>query len=340
MNLINKGFNELYAILSTFRFISNYHYFKTQLEEKWDIEMDKELNKDVVEMLESPLFYEARHFAHQEIQTQRIFINSSLIVESKDINEYFEKLLGQEEKQLREEIFQLLGLDLTPDFAEDSALQLIFEHIDPLDFPADIKWFLMSLIQNPRLQLLTFKNIIDGYLPLYEKLKEKHLPQYHIFVEWIEGELAKHGVGFLDKYLSFVNVNEYDEIHLNYSLFDLLSSHHQGDGYIHLFVGVLFQKHVQDRNEKKDMDTHLMTLKALADQTRLEILGFLTTNESYGQEIAKKFGITTATVSYHMDYFLGASLIHMKRKGRRLYYSVNKSRIRDCLKFLEDEFKL
>lgn len=340
MDLISKGFNEVHAILSTFRFISNYHYFKIQLEEKWDTEMEKELEKDVVEMLENPLFHEARHFVHQEIQTQSLFINPSLIIESKTMGEYFENLLAQKEEELREEVFRLLGFELPLDFAEDNALQQVFEHIDHLDFPGDVKWFLISLIQNPRLQLRTFKTIIDRYLPLYEKLKEKYLPQYHAFVDWNERELAEHGVGFLAKHLSFVNVNEYDEIHLNYSLFDLLSSYHQGDGCIHLFVGILFQKYVQEKTEKKDMDTHLMTLKALADQTRLEILGFLTTNESYGQEIAQKFGITTATVSYHMDYFLGASLIHMKRNGRRLYYSVNKSQIRDCLKFLEDEFEL
>jgi DNA-binding transcriptional ArsR family regulator len=340
MQLINQGFHELHALLTTFQFISNYDYFKNQVEEKWNIEMDKGLEKGVLEKLENPLFHEARYFLHQEIPTRSLFLNGSLILESANLEEYFATLLSQDKRALQEEVLQLLGFGLSLDSAKDNALPLIVEQLDALDFADDVKWFLMSLLQNPLLQLTRFKAIVDRFAPLYEGLREKYRPDYDAFCQWIEGELAENGVRFLDEHLNLVNVTDYDEIHLYYSLFDLFSSHHRGDGCIHLFVGILFQRHVQSRAAEQDQDTHLMTLKVLADQTRLDILRFLTTSESYGQEIAQQFGITTATVSYHMDYFLGASLIHMKRKGRRLYYSVNKSQIRDCLKFLEHELEL
>jgi DNA-binding transcriptional ArsR family regulator len=340
MQLINQGFHELHALLSTFRFISNYEYFKNQVEEKWNIAMDKDLEKDVLETLENPLFQEARYFLHQDIPTRSLFTNVSLILESADLDEYFENLLSQDERALQEEILQLLGFDLSLDPAKDIVLPLIVEQLDALNFSDDVKWFFMSLLQNPLLQLARFRAIIDRFAPLYEGLREKYIAEYDAFYQWIEGELAENGVRFLDENLGLVNVTDYDEIHLYYSLFDLLSSHHPGDGRIYLFVGILFQKHVQRRAAEVDQDTHLMTLKVLADQTRLEILRFLTTSESYGQEIAEQFGITTATVSYHMDYFLGASIVHMKRRGRRLYYSVNKSQIRDCLRFLEHELEL
>jgi len=340
VKLVHRGLNEAYAILSTFRFISNFHYFKVQVEEKWNMEIGKELEKDVLEMLENPLFQEARHFVQQEVPTSSLFINGDLITDSENIDDYFRRLLGQGEDELRGQVFRLLDLDLTLDFSTDHALHVILQHLEKLDFPGDVKWFLISLIQNPELQLKRFQGTIDRFLPLYEELKEKNMPQYQHFRQWFEAELNEHGVDFLDKHVSFINLQGYEEVQLSYSLFDLLSSHHLRDGGLHLFVGMLFQKYVQERTTKKDMDTHLMTLKVLGDPTRLEILKFLTANESYGQEIAEKFGISTATVSYHMDYFLGASLIHIERKGRRLYYSVNKSQIRDCLKFLANEFEL
>ena len=47
MNLIiNKEFNDLYGILSSFMIVSNHNYFKIQMEEKWNLALDTEMEMD------------------------------------------------------------------------------------------------------------------------------------------------------------------------------------------------------------------------------------------------------------------------------------------------------
>ncbi|NLY46311.1 MAG: hypothetical protein GX053_10060, partial [Tissierella sp.] len=76
MNLvIDKEFNELYGVLSTFKIIANYGYFKIQAEEKWNLNLDSDMEKDIKEISENPIFDDARHYVDMELETKDIFIN-------------------------------------------------------------------------------------------------------------------------------------------------------------------------------------------------------------------------------------------------------------------------
>lgn len=50
-------------------------------------------------------------------------------------------------------------------------------------------------------------------------------------------------------------------------------------------------------------------LRVLADRSRLEILRLISVEPSYGKEIAATLGLTTATVSRHLDQLKGAGLV-------------------------------
>lgn len=336
----NKEFNDLYGILSSFMFVSNHNYFKVQIEEKWNLEFDDKMEKDTKELFKKPIFHKAKYFVDMEIQTRDIFINPVFIAKSKDLDEYFKYLKQQSEDDLRISIFKCLGFEKSIDFKDEYYLKIILERIDGMDFDGDIKWYLIALINNPKCYIEKFVGLIQEYLPLYEELKKKYWKYYQEFVEWVDKKLLKDGINFLDDKLNFMNLKQYEEIHLNYSIFDLITSHILEDGIIHIYIGLIFKMYVEDQENKNDIDMHLNVYKVFSDKTRFEIIKILIAEESYGQEIAERLGITTATVSYHMDYLYATSLIFIKRKGRRLYYSVNKTQIKNSIKFLEKEFGL
>lgn len=338
--LINKKFNDLYGILSSFMIASNYKYFKVQIEEKWNFAFNDKTEKDMKELLEYPLFHKAKYFVDMEIKTRDIFINPKFIAKSKDLDEYFKYLKEQSENELRISIFKCLEIEELIDCEDELHLKFILEEIDKLDLNGDIKWYLISLIKDPKSYIKEFIGLIQEYLPLYKDLKQKYWGDYEEFAEWIDERLAKYGIDFLDEHLNFMNLKQYDEIYLSYSIFDLISSHNLVDGSTHIYIGLIFKEYVEEQKNKDNIDIHINVYKVLSDKTRFDIIKILLDKESYGQEIAKELGITTATVSYHMDYLFGTSLIFIKRKGRRLYYSVNKDQIKDSIKFLEKEFKL
>jgi hypothetical protein len=64
-------------------------------------------------------------------------------------------------------------------------------------------------------------------------------------------------------------------------------------------------------------------LKALADETRLQILDLLRGRELYAQEIVDQVNISQPAVSRHLNLMVAAGVLRMRREGNAKYYSIN-----------------
>lgn len=337
---INKEFNELYGLLSTFLIIGNLDYFKDQVEEKWNMEFRINNIEGLNEISKNPIFQEAKYYIDMNLPIKDIFVNPDLLRVSKDLDEYILNLRKKNDPEIRLDIYKTLGFD---DFIQNKRrppIDLIVKKLDKEDFHSDIKWFILSLINNPIEYIERFIGLIDEYLPIYKEIKDDFKEEYNNFVKWIDKNISSQGIDFIERHLEFLNLNLYSEVYLNYSLFDLLSSHSYSDGSVSIFIGIMFKNYVEEQMNKEDIDKHLVVYKVFSDKTRFEIIKLLIEEESYGQEIAEKLGITTATVSYHMDYLMGASLIVTKRKSRRLYFTINKDQVKQSITFLQKELNL
>lgn len=67
------------------------------------------------------------------------------------------------------------------------------------------------------------------------------------------------------------------------------------------------------------------TFKALADPARREILMMLRGGRMSAGEIAAKFEMTGATVSYHLSQLKKADLVYETREKNFIYYDLNTS---------------
>jgi len=67
------------------------------------------------------------------------------------------------------------------------------------------------------------------------------------------------------------------------------------------------------------------TFKALADPVRRDILFMLKNGRMSAGEIADKFDMTGATVSYHLKQLKTADLIYETKVKNYIYYSLNTS---------------
>lgn len=65
------------------------------------------------------------------------------------------------------------------------------------------------------------------------------------------------------------------------------------------------------------------TFKALADVNRREILMMLKDGKMSAGEIASKFNMTNATVSYHLSQLKKAEMITETKKKNYIYYELN-----------------
>ncbi|MDP4109656.1 MAG: metalloregulator ArsR/SmtB family transcription factor [Bacillota bacterium] len=66
-------------------------------------------------------------------------------------------------------------------------------------------------------------------------------------------------------------------------------------------------------------------IKALADETRLEIVDMLLCGELSACKILEKFDITQPTLSYHMKILTDSGLVLSRRAGAWTFYRLNKA---------------
>lgn len=77
-------------------------------------------------------------------------------------------------------------------------------------------------------------------------------------------------------------------------------------------------------------------LKALADETRLQIMGLLSDGrERYAQEIMAELGLSQSATSRHLTLLESSGLLAVRKEGTAKFYSLNASRSRALLDSLK-----
>ncbi len=77
------------------------------------------------------------------------------------------------------------------------------------------------------------------------------------------------------------------------------------------------------------------TMKALSDPVRREILNMLKSVRMTAGDIAGRFDMTGATVSYHLSQLKKAGLIFESREKNFIYYSLNASVLEEVLLWIQ-----
>lgn len=73
----------------------------------------------------------------------------------------------------------------------------------------------------------------------------------------------------------------------------------------------------------EELEQLLKYLKALADQTRLRMLGLLATQERSVDELAALLSLRAPTVSHHLAKLKDLSLVEMRAEGNTHFYHLN-----------------
>ena len=79
-----------------------------------------------------------------------------------------------------------------------------------------------------------------------------------------------------------------------------------------------------------------LTLKALSDPIRREILDMLKGGRMSAGDIVSHFEVTGASISRHLSVLKDADLIRDKREGKFIYYELNTSVLEDILLFVKN----
>ena len=76
--------------------------------------------------------------------------------------------------------------------------------------------------------------------------------------------------------------------------------------------------------------------KAIADNTRREILEFLSKGDTVAGDIANKFNISKPAISNHLKILKEADLVSEKKVKQNRIYSLNKNQLTKVKDYLEN----
>jgi ArsR family transcriptional regulator, arsenate/arsenite/antimonite-responsive transcriptional repressor len=75
--------------------------------------------------------------------------------------------------------------------------------------------------------------------------------------------------------------------------------------------------------------------KAVADDSRRQVLLLLKSRERTPSEIATHFDFTLPALSMHLKVLRDAGLVSERREGQNRYYSVNRESMSEMMKFFD-----
>jgi len=71
--------------------------------------------------------------------------------------------------------------------------------------------------------------------------------------------------------------------------------------------------------------------KAIADETRQKIMGHLCCNWLCVSDVVDRLGnVRQPTVSHHLSILREASLVHTRREGKQIFYSLDQEAVAVC----------
>lgn len=87
---------------------------------------------------------------------------------------------------------------------------------------------------------------------------------------------------------------------------------------------------------RSSRDSLFDAFRLLGDKTRFELVCYLSDHSAYGQELSQRFDLSRNTIHHHMSKLSQCGLVRCTADGNRVYYTLNRERIRTLLAFQEE----
>jgi len=218
--------------------------------------------------------------------------------------------------------------------------------IKDLPVEASSKWTMFLIIEEP-----------VKYMKMYVDLMLKIQPVFNEFYGLYEEEVNRYGQ-YLSEFLNKNGSKGFEEI--TYSTLDskvlnndenriLISAIMQfavsisGIGQHNYIVwGLRLEeafRRMKEINENKTNE-RVMIFKNLGDRTRYDVLKLIASGVTSTKEIAEALGVSSATISYHINNLLQSKIIKIDRKDNRYGYVVDHKLLEEIINGLKEDLRI
>ncbi len=223
------------------------------------------------------------------------------------------------------------------DNAEIRSLSHLIELLESVEKTAEQKLQIISLYENRCEFMREFQEFIKRAIPIFKA----HYPIISKDVNMALKKLEQMEdlKSTLWKIFSTKPIDA-EEIIIRIGIFSFnqLSAEYD-ENILEYTVGIYF--FLLDELKEKygtQLDALVTDLKAIADNTRLNIMYSLAKEPMYIQQLAEELNLTPATISHHIDVLLKSELISITmdvEKSKKIYYEVNKEKLKTLARNIE-----
>lgn len=176
----------------------------------------------------------------------------------------------------------------------------------------------------------------DFYMTIFNENLEMIQASHIKSVNYMKDKLMRNPYESIDKIVKIDFKNFSDDIILMPSYYCNTSSF---ASYFHdknklIFIYGTALPELEFSNDMSH-DKILSAIKVLSDENRIKIIEILNTTPCYGYELSQKLGISSSTVSHHLSQLSDIEIISSVREENKVYYQVNKDKIRQLLSQFE-----
>ena len=250
---------------------------------------------------------------------RKFFINVKNTLHYRSFEEYSDDLLSMDEEQIKQQLMtNIVKQDEEEVSVEDKVAELLGNQFAFLDFlknlPIDdtVRWNYFTIMSQPKQFVEDFISLHQTLKPIFEKVYAEYLPILEKSYQEFETTIQEHPMILAEAFSGTKVIEEIDWASDEISVIPtvLLSDFYFQDSEI-LILGAksleVIQHVIQTRLDKQQ--ERINVFKNLGDKTRYQIFCEIAKGTKSVKGIAEQLGITSATVSYHINELVLSNLV-------------------------------
>lgn len=329
-------------------------FAKEDLEES-DEELIAFIDKNYIEHLNenseklTPYKDQIKKYYYKTFNIAKFFIKHLNFKNVDTIENYLTRIKSLSKEELME-----IGITYLTNCADDllpfnlPTAPYNFDAILPLiqnfDAEEDAKWMLTQYFLDPMKMVAEWLSLLESTRPLFEsfyKFFENEISEFHTkYIDRLNNDsndvIFEITGGRTDK-----NLIEYTHYLPTITTpFELALHDYNEDGFVRLGVYCeSLQKQMKAMDEKTAMEK-ITAFKNLGDKTRYDVLKCIADGIVSTKQIASKLGVSSATISYHINTLVSSKLATYIRKDKKYVLAVNHSWVEICIEQIKKDFHL
>ena len=296
---------------------------KEREEERPSSSLEEQLEVIVEEMRQMSVPLESYKdnilYFYKDDALRMFFVNVKNVLRYHSFDEYAKVLHSMDEGQIKQQLMTtIVKQDEEEASVEDKVVELLGNQFAFLDFlknlPIDdtVRWNYFTIMSQPKKFVEDFISLHQTLKPIFEKVYAEYLPILEKSYQEFETTIQEHPTILAEAFSGTKVIEEIDwasdEISVIPTL--LLSDLYFQDSEI-LILGAksleVIQRVIQTRLDKQQ--ERINVFKNLGDKTRYQIFCEIAKGTKSVKKIAEQLGITSATVSYHINELVLSNLV-------------------------------